>query len=110
MSFSRLKQSLFTRNKVRKVEETPGSAQIQSVEVCQLTVAAVAHQGRRKQGLRNFSQESLEPVREVGQHPAHQVGLDQAGRKEVVAARFPGGWIVPVAAVVVDASFDDKIG
>ena len=43
------------------------------------------------------------------QDPAHQVGLDEAWREEIVAARLPLGRVIGVAGEIGVRPFDDEL-
>src|ERR1700686_267628 len=74
---------------------TPGTTQIQPVEVSDLSIAAVADNGGREQRRRlsygEPREKAVEPTRELAcfQHPAHALGLHQCRGQEVIPTRLP---------------------
>src|SRR5216117_3557769 len=92
----------------RKAEIAPRAAEVQPIEMRELSVVAVADSRRLEQRGRQFEQEGVEPAAKIRQHAAHEIGLDEAGREKIVAAGLPGGRIAAVVAEIVDGSLDQQ--
>src|SRR5258708_1152463 len=80
----------------RDPSPTPGAAEIEPVEMHDPAVAAVADLSRREQArgpsLGSFRKKTRKPAAKSvrSEHAPHALGLDQSGREEILAARFPG--------------------
>src|SRR5450756_1808249 len=95
-SLERYASACITRGPRRRDRApTPGAAQIQPVEVSDLSIAAVAHYGSREQRRRlshgEPGEKAVDPAQEIArlQYPAHALGLHQSRRQKVVPARLP---------------------
>src|SRR4030081_1283940 len=109
MSVCRFQQQRIVFKRTSKAEIAPGAAQLQSVQVRELSVVSVADGGWLEERARNFGQERGEPARKNRHQPTHQVRLDEAGREKVVAARLPLRRVVAVVPIEGHAFLDDDI-
>src|SRR5207247_7074815 len=78
----------------RKAEIAPRTAEVQPIEMRELSVVAVADPRRLEQRGRQFEQEGVEPAAKIRQHAAHEISLNESGREKIVAAGLQGRWIV----------------
>src|ERR1044071_7219517 len=80
----------------------------------QLWIGSIRYDGRFEQGprliARHAGKKAMKPARELAliHYSAHEVRFHERGRKEILAARFPGRRIIHVAAKIVAAAFDDE--
>src|SRR6202022_1409409 len=83
------------RPRVGERAPTPPSAQVQSIEMRNLPVSAIAHDCRLEQRLwlpfAEPGKKPLEPILKLArvQHSSHALRFHKSRRQKVIAARFP---------------------
>jgi len=91
--------------------EVPGAAKVEAVEVNEFAVGTILHlsglkvEVRAGQSGQEFDQPGM--VRGCGQDSPHQVGFFEGGTKEVIAAGFPGNWVIGIVLIKPDGGPED---